>query len=224
MFSNEIGILLENADGVETKIEESFSRIGQPQSHKYYLKTGDKIVLKKGYEAYIEITRTLMRGTIGRIVGFDIKTYKEKYPNNYQMFSSYKPNQLVVHDATIIYEVDGQKKKYRVKASHAKLLPGIYHKTKYIRTKPKPKEKVIIAPHINKFKQTIDNGDWVIGLWCKKLAIGKVTRYTKSNIWVKINDSELKLDNPIETFKFDDDANIEQILTFLKLKGAKFYD
>jgi hypothetical protein len=169
---------------------------------------------------FIKILRTAAAGTIARVCSIDIKTRAETYPT----IESYKGNtQLVTYDAAIEYEVEGRKQKGRIKSIYVKVLNGT-QETKYVRDVKKHK-KVVVKNPINKYKQEMKRGDWVIGVKPgKHLGIGRITRWTNANVWavtgedLNDNSKEFKFDCIDETFTMPNDDHVT-LLTMAVLKG-----
>jgi len=96
--------------------------------------------------------------------------------------------------------------------------------TKYVRD-VNTHEKVVVKNPVNKFKQEMQKGDWVIGVKPGKyLGIGRITRWTNHNVWAVTGDDltdkskEFKFDSITETFTMPDDAHVK-LLTMAVLKG-----
>jgi len=213
-----IETILLRCAGVKAKTTESTDFRGQPQYSTELYKTGDIELPSSGI--FIEITATATKGTIARVVAVNTETYGERYPD----IESYAGSkEIVTYGITLIYEVEGRKQQGRIKDQYVKVLSG-QHETKYVRNVKKHK-KVVIKNPVNKYKQEMQRGDWVIG--AKKgnvLGIGRITRWTNNNVWaVTGNDLDDKRKEFIfasikETFTRPDDKHV-QSLTMAVLKG-----
>ena len=169
---------------------------------------------------YIEITSTATKGTIARVVDLELETYEERYPDT----NSKSPNKVVSYCTTLIYEVDGRKQKGRIDNGYTKLLVGP-QETKYVRNVKKHK-KVVVKNPVNKFKQELQRGDWVIGVrkGSRTLGVGRITRWTNHSVWGVTGDD---LDDKKKEFQFHDIAETitippdeaSQLLTMAVLKG-----
>lgn len=176
-------------------------------------------------DIYIKITGTATKGTIGKVIGVDVETFGKTHPGA----QSKDPCYIFTYDTSIIYECENRKKPGRIKASHVILLSGP-QQTEYVRNiNTRPKEE--IKNPVNKFKQELQKGDWVIGVKPgKKLGIGRITRWTNHNVWAvrdafneeDLNDKskEFRFDSIYETFTLPNDEHVE-LLTWAVLKGWK---
>jgi len=211
--------ILRSCEGVKVRSEEKRNWQGRNHTVYTFYKTSDIVVPKN---VYIEITCTATIGTIARIVDVEVETHAERYKNS----KNDEPNKLVTYGGTIIYEVDGRKQKGRINEAYAKVLLG-EHKTNYVRN-VKKHDKAEIKNPVNKYKQELQRGDWVIGVKPgKSLGIGRISRWTNSNVWAVTPGAELddksrefKFDSINETFTIPPD-DIEQSLTMAVLKGYK---
>jgi hypothetical protein len=173
-------------------------------------------ILPPDREFFIEIRSTATKGTIGRLVGIDPMIFDTK---DYKKISTYS--------GSYVYEVDGRPSKGRIQIQNATILVNHTGKTKYIRAVKPPAEKPKIPAPVNKFKQELKVGDWIIGVQPGKvLGIGRVTRWTAHTIWatrcedLKDKTSEIKFDTIKETFLLPNEDHL-QLLTMATLKGWK---
>lgn len=211
--------ILKRCGGVRVETKPSTNRYTAAKYEYKFYKTGDIEMPPEGI--YIEILKTATKGTIARIVDVDeLETYSERYPNHDKYKDS---NQIVPWCGKFTYEVDGRKQTGRIQPHHVKVLAGV-HTTKYVRNVKKHK-KVVVKNPVNKFKQEMQRGDWVIGVARgQRLGIGRITRWTNSNVWaVTGNDLDDKSKEFIfasmaETFTMPDDKHV-QLLTMAVLKG-----
>jgi len=210
-----LSTILKSCGGVEVKTKESKDYRGRTQYSDRFIKVGDIVVPA---DTFIEITATATKGTIARVIDIEVDTYTEdtKYC---------QANQIITYGATFIYEVDGRKQKGRIKSQYAKALVG-KHQTEYLRNVD-THEKVEVKNPVNKYKQELQKGDWVIGVMPGKiLGIGRITRWTNHNVWGIRGDDlgdkskEFKFDSIMETFTMPNDEHV-QLLTFAALKGWK---
>ena len=208
--------ILRKCDGVKVVTTESNDWRGQPQYDTKLYKTGDIVLPEVGI--FIEIIATATKGTIAKIVEIDAETYGERYPD----IDSYKGStEIVSYNNTIIFEVEGRKQQGRIKEQYIKVLPGV-QETKYVRDVTKHK-KVVVKNPVNKYKQEMKKGDWVIGVKPgKAIGIGRITRWTNHNVWAvageDLNGREFRFDSIQETFTMPDDEHVK-LLTMAVLKG-----
>ena len=185
---------------------------------KFY-KTGD-IELPED-DILIEILLTATKGTIAKVVGIEgLQTKADRFPNSDKYKNS---KEIVTWDSTLIYKVEGRKQTGRIKDHYVSVLSGQYE-TKYVRDVKKHK-KVKIKNPVNKFKQEMKRGDWVIGVrqGRKALGIGRITRWTNNNVWGVTGDDlddkrkEFMFASIKETFTMTNDA--VPLVTLAILKG-----
>jgi len=206
--------LLRRCDGVlEKKIEQKDYMHRVKYYHKFFL-IGEKIV-PNGDDIYVEIKATATQGTIGRLIEVVPLTYGDE-------------NQISEYNAGFILEVDGRKQPVKIRQQHANIFvayPGHKIETVYERN-VKTHEKVEIKNPVNKFKQELQAGDWVIGVakGSKRLGVGRVTRWTNHNVWGVRGDNlddkskEFQFDSIKETFLIRSDEQLAE-LTMALLKG-----
>ena len=215
---SDIENILSNCAGVEVEKTKNTSYGGWSQEYNYkFHKVGD---IKVHDNVFIEIIKTAAKGTIAKVVGLEVDTYSERYPT---LEAYATDNSIVTYGCTLIYEVEGRKQKGRIKSQYVKVLVG-QHETKYVRTVNKH-EKVVVKNPVNKYKQEMQRGDWVIGSKRgNSLGIGRITRWTNHNVWaVTGNDlddksKEFQFASITETFTMPDDKHV-QMLTMAVLKG-----
>lgn len=211
--------ILKSCEGVRyTSEEKKRSWGGQTYIEEKFFKTGD---IKVPDELYIKITQTATRGTIAKVVDIEVQTYGERNSSN-------PGDQIVSYDATLIYESktsDGKKKKGRINSSYIDVLVGT-HPLSYVRNITKHADKPPVKNPVNKYKQELQRGDFVIGVKPgKTLGIGRITRWTNHNVWAVSGDdlddksAEFKFDSISETFTFPDTESVEELLTFAILSG-----
>jgi uncharacterized membrane protein len=193
--------LCENIDEIE-EVHSLIDRLGRRYNIINYIQTSSKLTIPNNI--YIEVLATAVKGTIGRVVDIDFKiTVKtDNHGKKIMVLNEY--------GSKFIYEVDGRKKTSTIPFHHSKILTNHNGTTKWVRNvKKKPK----VRNPINKFKQELQQGDWVIGVGSgaaadKPLQIGRVTRWTDINVWASMNYDAPK--NEREEFRF---SSIKQ--TFL---------
>jgi len=184
---------------------------GQARARWKFFKIGDEpsVPVK---DIFIEIIGTSTKGTIAKInsVEVDFNTYAGH-------------NEIHSYYGKLTYKIDGRSQIGRIAMSHVKILEGS-HTTKYVRNVTKHK-KVIISNPVNKYKQEMKKGDWVIGVRPGgRLGIGRITRWTAHNVWGVRGDDlddkakEFKFDSISQTFTMPDDKHT-QALTLAVLKG-----
>lgn len=183
--------------------------------YKFY-KVGD-IVLPND-DIFIEIIATATKGTIAKVAGIKVDTYSERYPD---LDSYANDNRIVTYGCKLLYEVEGRKQQGRIGQQYAKILPG-QQQTKYVRDVKKHEKEVVKNP-VNKYKQEMKVGDWVIGVRPgKRLGIGRITRWTNHNVWAVAGEDltgrEFKFNSIYETFTMPDDEHVK-LLTMAVLKG-----
>ena len=89
----------------------------------------------------------------------------------------------------------------------------------------KDRKKEVINNPVNKFKQTLNKDDWIIGVGQgygsnKPLMIGKVSRWTKHNVWAKtIDGDEFKINDMKQTFLLPGGDDYIDELTLAIVKG-----
>jgi len=210
-----LSTILKSCGGVKIETKESKDWTGKTVYSDRFIKVGDIVVPA---DTFIEITATATKGTIARVIGIEVDTYKEKTKYN-------NANQIVTYGATLIYKVDGRKQKGRIQCQYTKALVG-KHQTEYLRNVEAHK-KVEVKNPVNKYKQELQKGDWVIGVMPGKiLGIGRITRWTNHNVWairgddLKDKSKEFKFDSITQTFTMPNDEHV-QLLTFAALKGWK---
>ena len=203
--------LLMQCDGVRHTSSQRTDWRGQSETVYKFYKTGDIIVPD---EVYIEIIGTATNGTVGKVIGFDIDKSRKV------------GDQISRWDFTYLYEAEheGKAKKGRINVANAKILTG-KHPTKYVRNVNKHK-KVEVKNPVNKYKQELQRGDFVIGvLPSKRLGIGRITRWTNHNVWAVNGDdlddksAEFKFDSISQTYTFPNSEEVEELLTFAMLAG-----
>lgn len=165
---------------------------------------------------FVEVIATSTKGTIGEVVGFpDLSTVVEN-------------EQLYGYSGKLEIRIAGRDKTSNIDSNHCRFLTDYTGPTKWVRNVKKHK-KEIFPPHVNKFSQTIEKGDWIIGSGHgKKLVYGKVVKWSKSSIWVTTDTISKKPKTKIITYPNqsmvlpymeDPDKMNEQHLMLLTLKG-----
>jgi len=219
MILSTLQTILSNCDGIKVEaIVNNNAYSAQTHDYKFH-KVGD---IKVHDNIFIEITGTSTKGTIGKLIDIECDTYSERYAD----LDNYKGNNTIVsYGARLLYEVEGRKQIGRINDNHAKVLTGV-HETKYVRD-VKTHKKVVVKNPVNKFKQEMQVGDWVIGVKPgKRLGIGRITRWTNHNVWAVSGDDitdkskEFKFDTITETFTMPDDKHVP-LITMAVLKGYK---
>ena len=128
-------------------------------------------------------------------------------------------------ETTYIIQCDGRKGTNRIQHGYAIILDGYTGQTTYVR-KVNSKEKEIIPPHVTKYKQELNKGDWVVGVGPgKKLQFGAVVKWTKTSVQVTAQ-PELRskaktktISHPYESFKLPQEVDYDQIVTMMTLMG-----
>ena len=186
--------------------------------------TGEPVTIPDN--VFVKVTATATKGSVGKLVAVEFAHWGADTQNK-----EYH-NRITSYDTTFIYQVEGRKGTNRVKNGHAQLYLNYAGPTVFKRTDPSKKPKVTIPEHVNKYGQTIRVGDYVAGIGARKtLYFGKVTRYSKSSIWVKsVGDhgsqkGEHCINTPKETFALPtaDDEVFEQEIMMMVLKGWSGY-
>jgi len=210
--------ILRRCAGVTIKTKENSGGMFGAQktyTHKFH-KTGDIELPEDGI--FIEINATATKGTIAKVVSIDVETYGERYPD----IDSYAGSkEIVTYGITLIYEVEGRKQQGRIKEQYVTVLTG-QPETKYVRDIVKHK-KVVVKNPVNKYKQEMKKGDWVIGVKRGNgLGIGRITRWTNHNVWAvageDLNGKEFQFASINETFTMPDNEHVK-LLTMAVLKG-----
>lgn len=200
--------ILMRCDGIRIQKITTQSSSGVDYSRYEYFKTGDIVVPDN---VYIEITMTSTKGTIGKLIALDVGTSRaEKEISSYWV--------------TYIIQVKSRKGTNRIHQSHAKVLKNHDGSTKWVRT-VKKKTTEVIPLQVNKYKQTINKGDWLAGIGPGKvLYFGQVTRWSHSSVWVNPTPSIPKskehcINRPLETIVLPIGIDYEQIVTIMALSG-----
>jgi len=209
--------ILSRCEGIHVERKEHENRISSQKYSYTFHKTGD---IKLPDDVFIEIDATATKGTIARVVAIEAETRSERYPDT----ESYVNDKtLVTYGVSLTYEVEGRKQQGRIKSQYVKVLTGTPD-TKYVRDVTKH-EKVVVRNPVNKYKQEMKKGDWVIGVKRgNSLGIGRITRWTNSNVWAVTGDDltdkskEFIFASILETFTMPDDKHV-QSLTMAVLKG-----
>lgn len=155
---------------------------------------------------YFEITATATDGTIGKLIAIENKS--EDWAGA----------------ATLILEIQDRKKPVRISSSYASRERNIksMEYTKFVREVNKHPKVEKLAP-INKYKQELKKGDWIIGCDNRRsLIIGKVSRWTNHNVWALQGGEgkERKLWSIPQTFLMPNDDHMKA-LTWAAMKGYK---
>ena len=207
---SEIVTLLKRCDGVKVTEKTVQSNFGNGNYvRRDFFKTGPIVVPD---DVYILIDATATKGTIGKLVGLEIKTYG---PDDKLVSSS---------SGTYIIQVENRAGTNRIPVYHSTILKDHDGSTKFVRN-IKEHEKVELPLHVNKFKQTIHVGDWLVGLGAGKIVhFGQVTRYGKSSVWIRNTPSIEKskedcITRPLESFVLPEGVEYEQLVTIMILSG-----
>jgi len=200
----ELETLLDLCEGVKSVQEPGMSWIHQYQ-------TGVVIVPD---DIYIEINSTATNGTIGKLVDIDLDTSDDADRRIYSWAT------------TFIIQVDGKETTNRIRYGHSNIMVGYTGPTVYKRTVKKSTNEEI-PPHVNKFKQTINKGDWICGIGpSKTFYFGQVLRWTKSSVFVTPVPDNKKVKHhcislPRESLVLPGHPkDYEQMVTMLILGGA----
>lgn len=215
MDHKKYGILLKQCEGIETFTKTSKDWRGNKETFEQMRKVGTIIPPR---DVYIKVTATAVKGSIGRVVEFDADYWEGN--GDGKVVSTY--------GGSVVYEVDGRPKLNRVQTHHCEILENFNGQTvwmKPVRGKPKPKPKY--EPFVNKYNQTVNMGDWIVGQAAgKRIAFGKVVRFTHANIWVTTDlESEkpktIMVNHPKETFVLPrtDDSDYEKHIMMTVLQG-----
>lgn len=207
-MSNAIKQLFEQCGGIDVIGElRRNTHTGDTRTQYSFVKTGDITVPD---DVYIEIDSTATAGTIGKLVAIDVGDLYE--------------NMIRMYDITFVIQVEDKSETNRIAYHHSSILKDHDGSTKYVRN-IKKHEKEDIPEHVNKYKQKIKPGMWIVGLGRgKRLQFGEVTRYSKSSIWVNPTPSIKKskeqcITYPRETLILTPDADHEQMVTMMVLSG-----
>jgi len=208
--------LLEQCDGVTVK--SVTHRLMSGPKNTYHCNNNGKISVPDNI--CIEIKRTITRGTIGRLVDIDYSTYSNREDGTC-MISPYS--------ITYIIQVKGRKGTNRIAARNTAILPWYHGPTEYHRTVRPPAPKPIIPPHVNKYNQTMEVGDWIAGIGSgKTLHFGQVVRWTRASVFVTTNPTNTDkkshrcISMPREAMKLLGDPELwKQTVTMMILQGWK---
>lgn len=207
--------ILKQCDGVEKFEQTSKDWMGRIEKHEKLRKVGPIIPTR---EIFIKVTATAVKGSIGRVIEFDADYWEND--ENGKVLSTY--------GGSVVYEVDGRPKPHRVQTNHCDILGNYNGQTvwvKPVRGKKKPKPKY--EPFVNKYNQTVNMGDWIVGQAAgKRIAFGKVVRFTHANIWVTTDlesdkPNTIMVNHPKETFVLPrtDDSDYEKHIMMTVLQG-----
>jgi len=180
-------------------------------NYTYFITDGSSTIKLPEQDIYIEIVGTATKGTIGKLVAI--------HP-----YSTYTDGHFNIDKFEI--EIDGRAKTSNIAQHQSRILDGAAE-TVWVR-KVKKHAKVIIKNPVNKYKQELQKGDWIIGVGKHKiLKIGRVSRWTKCNVWAVPPGSEpgdtkdeFLLDSISQTFLMPNDDHVGA-LTMAILKGYK---
>jgi len=167
---------------------------------------------------FIEINATTTKGTIGELIDIEFKTQKRYNELEKEVKT------IDVYSITYIIKINGRKKPSRISSFHTEILENYTGPTKWVRNVKDRKKEVINNP-VNKFKQTLNKDDWIIGVGQgygsnKPLMIGKVSRWTKHNVWAKtIDGDEFKINDMKQTFLLPGGDDYIDELTLAIVKG-----
>lgn len=167
---------------------------------------------------HIEFLKTAATGSIGRLVDIEFKKGSAWY--------DVVENEINPNVGTFIVQFDGRSKPSRLTSYHGKILFNHAGPTSYVRNVKKTKK---VKNPVNKYKQELQKGDWVIGVkkGSKALGIGRVTRWTEHNVWavfgedLKDKSKEFQFNGILDTFLIPPGTDIEPELTMAVLKGWK---
>lgn len=194
--------ILKACDGpkvTETQVEQSRYGGRREPYNRVDVEFPDDGVIAVPPGIFIEINSSATEGTIGELIGI-------------QNASTYS--------GTYILRIDGRPKPCRIHSSYAALLIGHDGTTKFCRN-VNSHPKVHVQNPVNKYKQELKKGDWIIGVGMSKtLVIGTVSRWTNHNVWAFKNGEkkEVKLDCIEETFLMPNTEHVKS-LTWAALKG-----
>lgn len=167
---------------------------------------------------FIEIIATSTNGTIGELVDIEFNTQK-RYTDKLKEVEA-----VDIYSLKYVIKIDGRKKPSKIIYYHAKILDDYTGPTQWVRNVKNRKDEVINNP-VNKFKQTLNKDDWIIGVGQgyganKPLMIGKVSRWTKHNVWVTtIDGDEFKINDMKQTFLLPGGDEYVDELTLAIVKG-----
>jgi len=198
--------LLTACEGVRTVTKQHTDWHGRGQTQYSHYLVGDLVVPD---DIYIQVHATATKGTIGKLATIEPGIFKQ----------TDGAERITDYDTKFTFTVEGRPKPGRIGRFYAKILPNHDGTTKWVRNvKSHPKEE--IKNPVNKYKQELQKGDWVVGvLRGKKLGIGQITRWTNSSVWGRLGDGpEFIFQSINETFTMPDDEHVK-LLTFAVLKG-----
>lgn len=207
--------LLKRCEGVRTECKKNQGLYGRHNESYKFFKEGDTIVPPKDF--FVEVVATATKGTIGKVI--DVETECVRFG------PAGSATQISMYGIRLLLEVDGREKPVRIKVGYTKWLEGYTGVTKYVRN-VKQHEKVEVKNPVNKYKQELQRGDWVIGVMKrgKGLGIGRITRWTNHNVWgvrgddLDDKDKEFQFDSIRETFLMPNEDFVSE-LTMAVLKG-----
>lgn len=207
---------LREAEGIEIFHTEYTDLDGQQVTQEKFRKVGPIIPRS---EVFIKLDATALKGTIGRVVEFDADIWEDD-----EHGAIISPWGSV---GSVVYQVDGRDTTNRVQFYHCDILENYNGQTVLCRA---PKKKKAPEPpcHVNKYNQRVTKGSWIVGQQPgRKIAFGKVTRWSHASIWVTVDleskkPKEICISYPFETFVLpnaNDDEMFEQHIMLTVLQG-----
>jgi len=160
---------------------------------------------------YIKIDATACKGTIGKLVDIEFVTWEAG-------------ERIRDWGMTYIIQIEGRKGTNRIVQWHSTILENHDGTTKYVRNVKKHVQEEIPV-HVNKYKQPILEGDWIVGIGRgKKLHFGQVVRWTKSSVMVNPtptipNSKSIAITLPDQSVKLPEGPDYEQMVTMMALRG-----
>ena len=180
--------------------------------YKHYRNINEPLVVPDNI--YIKINGTSTDGTIGKLIDID-----------FALDPQYPDRPIGGWDTTFIIQCEDRAAQNRIHHAYTTILDNYTGPAKYVRNVSK-KHKEEIPPHVNKWCQTLEKGDWVVGLGTRKTVhFGQVLRWSKTSIWVtpvpveKGTPKTFCISHPKETLRLPADVDYTQEVTMMILKG-----
>ena len=205
--------LLKACSGIRT--EEKISEDWKQEKYTHYKHFFEGETIGIPDDVYIKINGTATKGTIGHLVDID-----------FHQMPGHRDRPVGGWDTTFILSVDGRPNVSRIQQTHADILANHDGTTKFVRNVKKHLQ-VEIPPHVNKYMQQLNKGDWAVGLGTRKtIHFGQITKWSKASVYVNPT-AEIKgsthylISHPRECFKLPEEVDYTQLITMMILQGWK---
>jgi hypothetical protein len=209
----ELNQLIMLCKGTRTEEKEKKSFTGDSYTYYRHFRTEDELIVPDNI--YIEITGTATAGTIGKLVDIDFA------------YDAGLARPIGGWDTTFIIQCDDREATNRIHYGHARILDNHTGPAKYVRSVNK-RTKEEVPAHVNKWGQTLEKGNWCVGLGTsKKVHFGQIVRWSKTSIWVtpvpeEKNPKTFCISHPSQTLRLPDGVDYTQEVTMMVLTGWRF--